>query len=193
MKKNNSGFSLIELVVAIAVLSIVSTAIFQFMIVSSKHYQKQTREVELQFEAQLAMNQLQDLVIDAAKGISYSVNGSAGKILKDDEITVSSVTSKQITAYHTDKYYIVKWDAATQRLLYSEYRREADNSWTKIAGDVLMAEYVKSFSADLSETEKSGNIRFDVVFNNEREYKVTQNVTLRNRVRVNASLSDMYS
>lgn len=193
IRKNQKGFSLIELIVAMAILFIVSAAIFEFVIVASRHYQKETREVNLQYEAQLTMNQLQDLLIDATRGVTYSVNGGTEKILSDSEITVTGITSKQLTVYNTDRYYIVKWVASDGRLLYSEYSREADGSFTEITRDVLMAEYIHDFAADLTDLENGSSIRLDIVFDNGRTYEVAQNVTLRNRVSVNAAESELYS
>lgn len=191
MTTDNHGFSLIELVVSLAVLSIVSTAIMGLAVIASRHYQTQTKEVKLQYEAQLSMNQLQDILIDAQKGVSYSVNGSADRILKDEDITASTVYSKQLTIYNTDRYYIIKWNAAQEKLLYSEYYLES-GLWKEAAKDALMADYVHTFSADLSEAEESGSIRLEVEFNNQRKYGVTQNVTLRNRVAVNKTQSEIY-
>ena len=192
-KINNKGLSLVELIVAIGILAIASAAIFEFAITASKHYQQGTKEVQLQYEAQLTMNQLQDLLIDATKGVSYSVNGDTHRILSDADITEASVTAKQLTVYNEDKYCVIKWDVAQEQLLYSEYNREPDDSFTAVAVDVLMGEYVHAFSVDLSQMERGKTIRLDVVFNNEREYQVTQNVTLRNKVKVNGSLSEIYT
>ena len=193
-KKNNFGFSLVELVVSVAILSIVSAAIFEFVILASRHYQRETREVGVQYEAQLSVNQLQDLIIDATRGIAYSVNGSTDKVLTDDDITVDNISTKQIMVFNENKYYIVKWDAAQAKLLYSEYvLEETTHTWLSVTTDALMAEYVEQFSADLSETEGNGSVRLEVLFSNERKYTVTQSVTLRNKVLINAEMNEMYS
>lgn len=191
MKKNNSGFSLIELVVSIAILAIVSAAIFEFVMVAIKHYQKETREVELQYEAQLAMNQLQDLLIDATKGVSYTVNGST-LIQSDGDIAGVAVTSKEITIYNTERYYVVTWKADQEKLFYSEYSRQADGTWKTEADAVLMADYVNRFSADLTFFERNNSIGLDILFDNDKDYRVMQNVKLRNQVTLNASRADLY-
>lgn len=191
MKKDNYGFSLMELVISMAIVSIVSVAVFEFVMVATRHYQRETREVELQYEAQLTMNQLQDMLIDATKGVSYMVNGST-LILSDSEIPAGPVTSKQVIVYNTDRYYVIEWRADQEKILYSEYSRNADNTWNLIADNILMAEYVHQFSADLSFFDRNNSIGLDVVFNNEREYRMMQNVKLRNQVSVNASVTELY-
>lgn len=176
MKKRNAGFSLIELVLTMAIFMIASLSIYQFVVIASKHYQKETIEVNLQYEAQLSMNQLNDLLIDTTKGVSYRVNGG----------------TKELFLYNEGKYYVITWDATSQSLLYSEYVQNADSSWTQKTNKVLMAEYVEEFEVDLSDLEQSQIVRLSVKFRNSREYQVTQNVTLRNKVAVNAEISELY-
>lgn len=192
IKDDNAGFSLVELLVAIAIFSIVSIAFFEFLTVAIKHYQKETMEVEIQYEAQLAVNQLQDLMIDAKKGVSYTVNGITGIKSDADIVAGTTVNSKEVTIYNTDRYYIVKWNAADRELVYSEYKLESDGTWTEVADEQLMAEYISEFSVDLSLYDRNGSVGIDALFEKDREYRVTQNVKLRNQVSVNATLADLY-
>lgn len=174
MKENNSGFSLIELVVTLAIVAIVAGAVLSFAVISSKTYQRQNKEVEMQYEAQLATNQLQELLIDAVVGVSYSETG------------------KELGIYNKDVYYIIKWDSTKQQLLYSEYHRQPDDSWVQKPADVRMADYVKDFSVDLSDMDKNGSACLNIVFCKEKDYKVTQRVFLRNKVAVNKTVGEMY-
>lgn len=191
LKENNAGLSLVELLVSIAIFSIVSIAFFEFLMVAVRHYQKEKTEVEVQYEAQLTVNQLQDLLVDAKKGVSYLVN-DRDFILNDDGIVTGDVESKQLIVYDTDRYYKITWSAAQERLLYSEYIQKNDGAWDEVAGDVLMAEYVREFSVDLSSFERNNSLGLDLLFDNAQEYRVLQNVKLRNRVLINKSLGQVY-
>lgn len=192
IKDDNAGFSLVELLVAIAIFSIVSIAFFEFLTVAVRHYQKETMEVEIQYEAQLAVNQLQDLMIDAKKGVSYTVNGITNIQSDADIVAGTTVNSKEVIVYNTDRYYVVKWNVADKELVYSEYKREADGTWTEVADEQLMAEYISEFSVDLSLYDRNSSIVIDALFEKDREYRVTQNVKLRNQISVNKTLADLY-
>ena len=190
---NNAGFSLVELLVAIAIFAIISTAFYEFALMAMRHYQKGAMDVEVQYEAQLAMNQLQDLVIDSSKGISYTVNGSTSYILSDSEIpTGTTVTNKQIALYNTDGYYVVEWSAADKKLYFSEYESDGVGGWTTVTNRVLMAEYVRDFSVDLSSFTRNNSVELDLVFHKDRKYQVTQTVKVRNQVAVNKTRVDLY-
>ena len=93
IRKDNQGFTLIELLVSIAIAAIVAVAIAAFMIVGSRTYASTSSEVNLQYEAQLAFNQLQDLIIDTSRGVNYSyiaagdgIDGTETEVLRDSEI-----------------------------------------------------------------------------------------------------------
>lgn len=63
--KNNKGFSLIELIVSIAIMSIVMVIATTMMTNASKFFERQTAEVELQNEAQIVTNYLSEALMEA--------------------------------------------------------------------------------------------------------------------------------
>lgn len=197
-KLNNAGYSLVEVIVALGIVTIAATAVFEFAIVASKQYQKDTLETEVQYEAQLVMNQIQELLIDASEGVSYSYAASDGGvgdlILKDDGIAPGTAANyKYLTVYNDDKYYVLKWDLGQEKIFYSEYRNDGGGVFTLLADEALMAEFVHAFSVDISQLEENHSVRLDVTFDNQRSYRMTQNVTLRNKVAVNKSVSEVYA
>ena len=62
MKKDNRGVTLVELLISFAILGIVSAVIAGFITTSSNTYSTLTTEVNLQYESQMAMNQLQGYI-----------------------------------------------------------------------------------------------------------------------------------
>lgn len=63
--KNNKGFSLIELIVSIAIMSIVLVIATTMMTNASRFFERQSAEVELQNEAQIVTNYLSEAFMEA--------------------------------------------------------------------------------------------------------------------------------
>lgn len=194
-KGRNSGLSLVELLVSVAILSIVGIAIFSFMTTSTKLYSKEMSQADLQHEAQLTVNQIQDMLIDAAKGITYKVTAgdSEQEVLSDTGISEASVTEKNIYIESIDPAgksvrYQITWNKADEKLYYTKYEKSETKSaggWEVVSGAnrVLMSEFVKEFSADLTNLEESRSIQFSFLFAaNNVSYETKNNITLRNKV-----------
>ena len=85
---NNKGFSLIELIISVAILTIITSAILGFIVTSSKSYGNVSEDVSLQQEAQLSLNQISDLIVDSTSGLKYYYNDNeALTILSDADIS----------------------------------------------------------------------------------------------------------
>lgn len=66
-KRDHRGLTIVELVCAIAILTLVGAGVSGVLVVSANTYRNGTTEVELQTEAQMIVNQIGDLIIDATK------------------------------------------------------------------------------------------------------------------------------
>ena len=69
IEQDNKGLTLVELLVSMTVLSIVSLAIFSFMVFASKTYNKANGETNLQSEAQMTINRMENLIVSATNGV----------------------------------------------------------------------------------------------------------------------------
>lgn len=72
MKNDNKGFTLVELIVSVAILAIVLAAAFGFMIAGTRSYTTVQNKIELQLRAQLALNQISQYLIDANVGVKWN-------------------------------------------------------------------------------------------------------------------------
>lgn len=198
MRSNDKGFTLIEVVVTFAILSILTVAVYGFAIVASNTYQRQTKDVEVQYEAQLVTNQIHELAIDTGLAVSYSHDAvTPGTIdvnvanmgMSDADFTATA--TKELAIYNKDRYYVLQWVKADEKIYYYEYEVVAGAFVCKV-DKVLMAEYVKDFKVDLNNVEQNGNLSFDLTFHRSKDYLVSQNVKLRNKVVVNKSLAELY-
>ena len=73
-KLNNAGYTLVEVVIAVAIFSILSIAITGFIATVNNNFRKSQIEVELQYEAQVVNNQLRDIIV--------IVSGAGNKVFK---------------------------------------------------------------------------------------------------------------
>ncbi|MGN0155931.1 MAG: type II secretion system protein J, partial [Lachnospiraceae bacterium] len=71
MKKNDRGYSLVELIVAFAIFAVVGIAVFGFMTYSSNNYRRTNTDIKLQYEQQLAVNQVRDLIVESTSAIYF--------------------------------------------------------------------------------------------------------------------------
>lgn len=172
---NQKGFSLIELIVAIAILTIVGAAVVGFCMSGTNSYKTVSTEVDLQYEAQLAVNQLSDLLIDANHGVGFD---SANQTLY---------------IYNDSVAYAIVFESANQQLMLKKYNVTTDS--VTLESSNLMAEYVTAFSAVIPTEDKSSRqmVNLTITFKkDDKSYLGEKNVTLRNKVSVYSSLAEAY-
>lgn len=124
MKKRNKGFSLVELLLAVALLSIVMLMVTQFMGSTSAAYRKTTNNIKVQTEANEVMGNISD-TLEKANFIRVSVADPQAYVIKD---TSSGTTRKrEITASSdsltSDKGATVSYDFVSDN--YGNYIRPA--------------------------------------------------------------------
>ncbi|MCR5720910.1 MAG: type II secretion system GspH family protein [Lachnospiraceae bacterium] len=100
-KKNigNKGVTLVEVICAVAILSLVGTAVVGLVMVATDSYQRSVQEIEVQQEAQFAANLIGDLVKDAS-----SVN---------DDGTLIEIEKGGV-------FYVISYEAASKRVYIND-------------------------------------------------------------------------
>lgn len=127
--QQNKGFTLVELIVSIAIFAIVAAAIIAFFRVAMGQYRTNSSEVNLQTESQLTWKRLESNILMANQGI-YVPNDHQIDIYSYDE---SSQSGKYIkTSIYT------KPNSDTNTIWYQSYRTDAlvDNDTS--VGDTAM-------------------------------------------------------
>lgn len=211
MRKNQKGFTLVELIIAVAILAVVTLAVCGFIVVGSRSYTSANTDIMLQQDAQLALNQMSDVIIDTTESISYSglVGGSMQTVLKDSEFSGEptdkclAVVNKKPEADDLNQnpsywFYYSKDDETiyfNEVDLYdgiadpvagpteSEIKDKFDAASTDKA---VLAEHVTEFSVDVSQFEQNRVVMLALTFENgNRMYTTSNNVTVRNRIAIN--------
>ncbi len=100
--RDQRGFTLVELLIGIVILSIVTAAVCSFIIVGSKSYAAANTEIMLQQEAQLALNQISDVLIDTTRSVNYAgyaEDGTPILAVKDADFTFEP-SDKSLTMFN---------------------------------------------------------------------------------------------
>lgn len=191
IQKQNSGFSLVELIIAIAILVIVTGAVCSFIIITSRNYANGNNDISVQQEAQLALNQMSDVIIDATESINYvgyDESDQPVKALKDSEFTFTP-EKKALIVYNTEPdHYMFYWQKSDESLYFSVADADGNFPMPGSASQdyVLLAENVTDFEVDLSQVEERRVVKLTLNFQTgTRKFEMANNITVRNKVVIN--------
>lgn len=207
--KANKGFSLVELIIAVAILVIVIGSVCSFIVISSRNYANGNNDISVQQEAQLALNQMSDVIIDATRSINYVGYDSAlqpFKALKDAEFAFTP-ENKALIVYNVEttagdgtpspsptpsptagglQNYMFYWQKSTEDLYFAVQGADGSFPFPGAADCVLLAEHVTDFRVDLSEVEAKRVVKLCIVFEvGNKKCEIANNITVRNKVLIN--------
>ena len=180
MRNNDHGFTLVELIVSIALLGIIAVAAAGFLVTGTRTYTNVNYSVRLQYETQLAMNQIQDYVMNCSQGIVR--DGSTLYIVNSDD------SLQEISLKEDQKLYYVG-------------NKTAASDIGSITPNDLMAENVTAFGVTFSPAPTEQNktttaTTATVTLKMERggkSYTGTQTIALRNKPLAANSWSNLWT
>ena len=193
-KMENKGFTLVEIIVCLAIMTIVAGSVGAFIVTGNNSYLRGNKELTLQEEAQLAANQMIDLIIDVEKDIKFTnptIPAPAvdldGNPAKDDAGNEVQAQVSELLLVNNDNAYMIRWQGssntgteyenANQVYLY-EAATEADLA---TAAPALMAEHVSSFQVDLREARSKRKVILNMQFAyQDKTYQISETIKLRN-------------
>ncbi|SHJ61512.1 Type IV pilin N-term methylation site GFxxxE [Anaerocolumna jejuensis DSM 15929] len=186
MKKcNNRGISLIELIIGMAITSIIIAAIILFMSAGSRGYQAAQCEISLQTEAQTTMNRIRDCVLEG-NNIRYDSTNAVLTIYHSSGNGAAAADTMEIIWFNGSDHnlYLYRTTAGEKNSVL------ADISRGSVTEDNLMGEYVKDFwilpedGFTYDGTGASGTtltVGLQLEYKG-REYKLEEDMKLRNRI-----------
>ncbi|MDE7266045.1 MAG: prepilin-type N-terminal cleavage/methylation domain-containing protein [Lachnospiraceae bacterium] len=164
-RRDNRGMSFVEVLCAVAIFSLVAGVIGTVVVMSTRTYKKGISETGIQQEAQLAANNIGNMVKDACSvvygesGQQYLENGedlmlnpdNTAKMQADGFTELSIVTNEKIQ-------YTMTYDEGNSMLMYQEFA--ADGS--ALTGTEIMANNIVAFKADTTDFKKSKTIKLNM-------------------------------
>lgn len=195
MKANsrNKGFTLIEMLVTIALLGLVMTMLTTFVTSSSRQYTRGTREARMQMEAQETMNFIEKLVTDGTADsgcFSFSSGTFTAYILKGTTLSkylISYDQSEKMLRYtRQDKIYGA-YDATAGKPIVEQGSASMNTGWSPVSREnIPLSKYVSGFSVDLTELASLGMFRVNLEFSLEgAEYSASRTYNIRNITEIN--------
>lgn len=210
--RKNSGFTLVELVIVMAIMGILGLAVAGFIGTSTKQYKYASKDVDLQYEAQLTMNQIGDLIIDAQKGVKYEpatvaapvevasaapeagyiATASAEEGQAEEASSEETSSDSKLIIYNKDCTYNIIYRPSEHKIYLRKDTLDPATGAVKADGqgkESLMAENVTGFTPDLSEAESKNSVGIVVDFKaGDKKYTSKQNFTMRNKVPTGADV-----
>lgn len=128
--RNQKGLSLVELLCAVTILSIIIAGVGTSMVVSARSYQRSNTELDLQQKSQIAANLLTNLIIDADEIISPPADGSHSSELKINKLESGVLVEYQISWSGTSLVYSTGSESGTLAEDISDFSiwRVSDNN-----------------------------------------------------------------
>lgn len=170
MNRTDKGFSLIELIVSFAILGVVSLMVLSFTSATAGTYRTVSNDVGIQYEAQLAMGQLQEYLIDCSGGICTQ---------GDSLYIVSQGESGGFVAHR------FTYSAADRALYYST--GEVTGSGTSVActlsADYLLAKDMDAFGVSAATRGDRTTVTVSFRFSRgSKQYSSEQTIFVRNEI-----------
>ena len=154
LNNSDSGFTLIELVVGITVMLFVMLSLVVFVSVGTRGYSTSNAEVSLQMESQIALNQIEDIIMEGASVSGpLDISGCTAYpvMMPDERVTlILDSDNKRLLEYSqsiddiTDRYgNIIPLTAGAVQDALGNYR------------DYMMAQGVTSLSIEQPDPQSS--------------------------------------
>ena len=142
MKNTNKGFTLIELIVTVAIIAIFLGVILMFVTTGSNTYRSTSSTAKVQMETQETFDRIEDMIIDVNRSLYYA-NGSGDSIgteIKNDiknsgdgnstDNKTFIVCNEYKNGNNTSQYIcdVLDWDKEEETIYYSQREYKADSS-----------------------------------------------------------------
>ena len=208
--RNKAGLSLVELIVAIAIFAIAGIAICGFVSFSTKNFANSNKNVKLQYEEQLTVERVKDIILETSRGIAFDKSTSTLKVFSDNPDFDASAYKEGKASGDAAKPYLItaiRLSEDKNATASGKYKFELAQSCfaegvtldTVAFADsafATLADTVTKFEVDLSDLKSENQVMLNMTFKSgDKEITVNQVITLRNKiseVTKDTDLDDLY-
>ena len=149
--RENKGMSLVEVLITVAILAIVIVTAGAFMTTSSRSFAKGSADSDVQDEAELAVNQIEDLIIDVNGGVDMNDDAA-----KTELVLYHAEDTNGTTVYKKRTVTLDKGSGNMQcsewNMLYDSAADDYVEDGAAVYENQLLADNVTNFEVDLSDT-----------------------------------------
>ncbi len=180
----NKGFTLVELIVSIAIFAIVGVAIAAFFSMSMRQYKANSNEVNVQTESQMTWKRLESNILITNAGI-WTPNDSQIDLYRYSKSAAHEYT---MTSIYYDN------SGSSHNIYYQDYYLDDNNEWVVDGDSQVFASLVTSFKIELFDKDgkkitdssllkKPARAKATINYEaNERKYDAENTVAIRNSV-----------
>ena len=187
MKKNNKGYTLVEMIVVIAIISIFTATIFGIISTASSMMKRTSGNTTVQMSLQKVADSIENLILKANKNI-YSAYGNSQRVTAPIEGDTSRKEEKSLYVTYsegtqeTDIWLdTITWNPNTKKLTYEHI----SNNKSSVTQKEELATGVSWFHIDTSHVEEDGTVYFQITIEkNGVDISLSQSVYVRNKVTV---------
>lgn len=188
-RKNQEGFTLVELVISMAMFSVVMLAVIMFLTTGTRSYGNSRSELNLQMESQMLLNQIRDITYSS----NYAKYDSTHKalILYDVDKVPAPTPSAGATAAPVSSASPAPTKTAKVAIVYLlddklYLRKDLDPTAVDPAAltttcvamdDFLFSRYMEDFEAKINKNDVQLTIKMK---NGKSKYVLNEGITIRN-------------
>ena len=193
-QQKNGGFTLVEMIVAVAITAVFSAVVLTAVAAGSRLYRSISGSTRVQMDTQELTDSVEKLIVNAGESIYYAYGSgkSPGAPISDD-IDGSTDGDRTLLLCSIQKNKggagirvvdVLDWRESEQKLYYS--RQEITAAGTSMLTEPsVYGEGIREFHVDVSRADSDGIIRFQLITENlGKKLRTLHTVDLRNSVKI---------
>ena len=193
-QQKNGGFTLVEMIVAVAITAVFSAVVLTAVAAGSRLYRSISGSTRVQMDTQELTDSVEKLIVNAGESIYYAYGSgkSPGAPISDD-IDGSTDGDRTLLLCSIQKNKggagirvvdVLDWRESEQKLYDSRQEITADGT-SMLTEPSVYGEGIREFHVDVSRADSDGIIRFQLITENlGKKLRTLHTVDLRNPVKI---------